>query len=65
MILYDPPSGHRFGFPKEFKPLYNECLADTLRRDGYPEDLIKGGMDRYCRFLFDTDEELGIVRDVK
>jgi hypothetical protein len=35
--FYDPPSGWRYGFPREYKPLPSETLADTLRRDGYPE----------------------------
>jgi hypothetical protein len=34
---YDPPSGWRYGFPREYKPLPKETIADTLRRDGYPE----------------------------
>ena len=36
-VLYDPPSGWMYGFPKEYKPLENESLEETLIRDGYPE----------------------------
>ncbi|HET9285751.1 MAG TPA: hypothetical protein VFR24_27690 [Candidatus Angelobacter sp.] len=57
-MLYDPPSGWKYGFPKEYKPLKGESLEDTLRRDGYPEHEIALGMVKYCRFL-GTKEELG------
>lgn len=53
--IYDPPSGWRFGFPREYKPLPDESLKDTLRRDGYPEDHIH--LSDYCRF-WDQDEEM-------
>lgn len=60
-MMYDPPSGWKYGFPKPYKPLPGEPLADTLLRDGYPKRLIEQGMDKYCRFLggapvdFDTE----------
>jgi len=37
MLMYDPPSGWMYGFPKPYLPKENEKLIDTLRRDGYPE----------------------------
>jgi hypothetical protein len=40
-LLYDPPSGWRYGFPRPYLPLPNETLEDTLRRDGYPEKEIQ------------------------
>lgn len=40
-LMYDPPSGWRYGFPRPYKPLPGESLADTLRRDGYPNGEIK------------------------
>lgn len=51
--IYDPPSGWRFGFPKEYKPLPRESIEDTLRRDGYPEDHMN--LAQWCRFW--TEEE--------
>ena len=48
--LYDPPAGWRYGFPREYRPLPNETLADTLRRDGYPQREIDAGGDKCVRF---------------
>ncbi len=39
-MIYDPPSGWQYGFPKEYKPLPGETLAATLLRDGYPQKEI-------------------------
>lgn len=57
--VYDPPSGWLYGFPKPYKPLPGESLADTLRRDGYPEHEIKSlGKHLRARFFnIDTDLE--------
>ena len=55
-LLYDPPSGWQYGFPKEFKPLENESLRDTLIRDGYPETLADAFGDKYCRFIGEPEE---------
>lgn len=35
-MLYDPPSGWRYGFPRPYLPLEGETLRETLLRDGYP-----------------------------
>lgn len=51
MTLYDPPSGWKYGFPKEYKPLPGETLTQTLIRDGYPKKEIDNGGARYCRFF--------------
>lgn len=48
-LIYDPPEGWRYGFPKPYKPLTGEELQDTLRRDGYPEHMIEIA-DRATRF---------------
>src|SRR5690606_34385280 len=48
---YDPPAGWRYGFPKPYRPLANESLADTLLRDGYPQREIDNGGARHCRFI--------------
>ncbi len=50
ITMYDPPAGWRYGFPKQYLPKPGESLADTLRRDGYPEKEIKNGGDRHVRF---------------
>ena len=55
-MMYDPPSGWKYGFPKPYKPLPGEPLADTLLRDGYPKRLVEQGMDRYCRFITSPSE---------
>lgn len=47
--IYDPPEGWRYGFPKPYKPLTGEELRDTLKRDGYPEELMDIA-DRATRF---------------
>lgn len=54
--LYDPPSGWRYGFPRPYKPLKGETLADSLRRDGYPEKELQqilqlDGSCKYVRFI--------------
>lgn len=50
-MLYDPPSGWKYGFPRPYNPLPNESLADTLLRDGYPQREIDNGGARHCRFI--------------
>lgn len=54
-LLYDPPSGWRFGFPRPYLPEPNEPLADTLVRDGYPAKDAELGA-KYCRFIGGRDE---------
>lgn len=55
-LMYDPPSGWRYGFPRPYKPLEGESLGDTLRRDGYPEVELKtitqpDGSVKWVRFF--------------
>ena len=57
MLIYDPPSGWRYGFPRAYKPLKGETLEQTLLRDGYPQREIDNGMAKHVRFL-GTKEEL-------
>lgn len=56
-MMYDPPSGWRYGFPKEYNPSNPlEKIRDTLIRDGYPV----GEADfaaKHCRFI-GSDSEL-------
>lgn len=54
-MMYDPPSGWMYGFPKPYKPLPGENLEDTLIRDGYPPALAKDA-SKYCRFIETRDE---------
>jgi hypothetical protein len=60
ILMYDPPGGWKYGFPKPYKPLKGESLRDTLIRDGYPEKEIisdKENVAKYVRF-FGWDEKL-------
>lgn len=50
-MIYDPPSGWRYGFPKVYAPLDNETLEQTLLRDGYPQREIDNGGAEHCRFF--------------
>lgn len=52
--IYDPPLGHRYGFPKPYNPLPEEQFRDTLKRDGYPEELMELA-DMATRF-WETEE---------
>ncbi len=56
-LLYDPPSGWKYGFPKVYAPLEDETLEQTLLRDGYPQKEIDNAGAKYCRFI-GTKEEL-------
>lgn len=56
MLLYDPPGGWRYGFPKPYRPLPGEELADTLLRDGYPQHEIDNGGSTHVRFLGRREE---------
>ena len=49
IVMYDPPGGWKYGFPKQYKPLPGEKFEDTLRRDGYPEEDIELAA-KYSRF---------------
>lgn len=54
-LMYDPPSGWKYGFPRPFKPLQGETLGDTLVRDGYPleelHSITVDGHVKYVRFF--------------
>lgn len=50
ILLYDPPSGWRYGFPKPYRPVEDEPLEQTLVRDGYPAKEAEFGA-RHCRFI--------------
>lgn len=48
-VIYDPPTGWRYGFPKVYNPLPDETLEQTLIRDGYPEKDAEFA-SKHCRF---------------
>lgn len=50
MKIYDPPAGWKYGFPKQYKPLPGETLAETLLRDGYPQREIDNEGAKHVRF---------------
>ena len=50
VTIYDPPTGWRCGFPRIYLPLPGESVADTLRRDGYPEGFDHDWAGDHCRF---------------
>lgn len=54
-LMYDPPGGWKWGFPKEYKPLPGESLVDTLKRDGYKGDLQLA--EQYTRWWAATPQE--------
>lgn len=50
-MLYDPPSGWRYGFPKVYRPWPADTIEETLLRDGYPQHEIDTGGARHVRFI--------------
>lgn len=52
-IIVDPPSGWKFGFPKELRP--DESYEELLRNSGYPEKDIEFAMS-YTRSWIEEDE---------
>ena len=56
VTMYDPPAGWRYGFPREYNPLPGESCAETLKRDGYPQEEIDWGGAEHVRFWEVEDE---------
>ncbi len=56
ITIYGPPSGWRYGFPKQYLPLENESIEQTLFRDGYPQKEIDWGAYKHVRF-WETEAE--------
>lgn len=50
-IIYDPPSGWMYGFPKPYLPKPDETLEQTLLRDGYPQHEVDKGGAKHVRFF--------------
>jgi hypothetical protein len=57
-VMVDPPSGHRYGFPKLYDPSKEEgTMFDWLVREGYPQSHIdKYASQFYCRFWYPEEE---------
>lgn len=55
-LLYDPPSGWMYGFPKLYEPKEGESLRETLLRDGYPQKEIDQGNHKHVRFIGRREE---------
>lgn len=49
-MMYDPPTGWRYGFPKIYRPVEGETIEDTLERDGYPRAMADDFGGKHCRF---------------
>ena len=57
-IMIDPPSGWKYGFPKEApKDLEGEELKKWFLENGYPQALIDQGMLEYCRMYVEGDKK--------
>lgn len=56
MLIYDPPSGWMYGFPRPYLPKEGETLEDTLLRDGYPQHEIDNGGAKHVRFIGHIEE---------
>ena len=54
--IIDPPSGWRYGFPKEYTRKENETLEEWLLKEGYPEWLIPQAL-KYSRYWTHQSEE--------
>ena len=48
-LIVDPPSGWKYGFPKELKP--GVKMEDLLRESGYPEKDIEFAC-KYYRYWY-------------
>lgn len=49
--MIDPPSGWRYGFPKQFPDeVKDEDLEKWVVENGYPQKLVDDGMMKHCRF---------------
>lgn len=53
-LLYDPPGGWKYGFPKPYTPGLD--LKDQLLKDGYPQSEIDSlGDNLHVRFIGGQD----------
>ncbi len=54
LLVIDPPSGWKYGFPRPFDKRDDQTLGEWLVENGYPQSLIDQGMTRHCRY-WETD----------
>lgn len=59
-IMVDPPSGWRYGWPKEcpreLVDASDEEFKEWVLDKGYPNHLVEQGMLKHCRFWVEDDE---------
>ncbi len=57
MLIIDPPSGWRYGFPKPFTNPEGLPVNEWLIKNGYPSNLVDGWRDKEvpCRFWEDNE----------
>lgn len=57
MLLIDPPSGWKYGFPKAYNNPDNLTVAEWLVNNGYPaSEFDEDGQPHWCRFIGDYEE---------
>jgi hypothetical protein len=55
--MIDPPSGWKYGFPKELPETVNRNnLVQWFLDQGYPQTLIEEGMLEHCRMWMEEEE---------
>ena len=61
VVLVDPPSGWKYGFPKEApEDLFNRSdreIQDWFLRRSYPSVLINKGMLDHCRYWYEEKDD--------
>lgn len=50
LLIIDPPSGWKYGFPRPYDKKINQTLEEWLLEKGYPQSLIDQGMASHCRY---------------
>lgn len=50
VLVIDPPSGWKYGFPRPFDKKDDQTLGEWLVENGYPQSLVDQGMTRHCRY---------------
>lgn len=56
--MIDPPSGWKYGFPKEYTKKEGQTPGDWLIENGYPEEeILSMGDQFYCRHWTQKIEE--------
>lgn len=50
VLIIDPPSGWKYGFPKPYDKKIDQTLEEWLIENSYPRSLIDQNMSKYCRY---------------